>query len=208
MCTETFLRLPEEKRGRFLDAAWEEFTTSPLQDVSINKIVRRARIPRGSFYQYFASKDDLFSYLQEIMLKHLMSEYCNIMVKAKGDIFQTQMLCFDRVANFGSAADALFDRCIRILRLNPGLLPQMVTEGQLPCRMLEAVWDLLDVSDFRYQEKESVAQVFVMSLVPLAVAVMACLTAPERAEQYRQGLLTQLNVLKYGSLADSCREHI
>ena len=26
MCKETFLRLPEEKRNRFLEAAWEEFT--------------------------------------------------------------------------------------------------------------------------------------------------------------------------------------
>ena len=26
MSTETFLRLPEEKRNRVLDAAWEEFT--------------------------------------------------------------------------------------------------------------------------------------------------------------------------------------
>ena len=75
MCTETFLRLPEEKRNRFLDAAWAEFTTVPFQDVSINKIILRARISRGSFYQYFASKDDLFAYLQQTMLEYLITEY-------------------------------------------------------------------------------------------------------------------------------------
>ena len=56
MCTETFLRLPEEKRNRFLEAAWEEFTSVPFEEASINKIVRRAKIPRGSFYQYFSDK--------------------------------------------------------------------------------------------------------------------------------------------------------
>ena len=39
MCTETFLRLPEEKRNRFLDAAWEEFTHTSFEKASINKIV-------------------------------------------------------------------------------------------------------------------------------------------------------------------------
>ena len=42
MCKETFLRLPEEKRNRFLEAAWEEFTRVKFADVSINQIVRRA----------------------------------------------------------------------------------------------------------------------------------------------------------------------
>jgi len=44
MSTETFLRLPEEKRNRILDAAWEEFTRVRYTDVSINKIIIKARI--------------------------------------------------------------------------------------------------------------------------------------------------------------------
>ena len=68
MCSETFLRLPEEKRTRFLDAAWEEFTKVPFAEASINKIVLRARIPRGSFYQYFTDKKELFAYLLKGMM--------------------------------------------------------------------------------------------------------------------------------------------
>jgi len=208
MCTETFLRLPEEKRNRFLDAAWEEFTTTPLQDASINKIVLRAKIPRGSFYQYFSSKDDLFAYLQEILLKHLMSEYRAIMTDAGGDMFQTQIKCFERVASYGSAADVLFGRCVRVLQLNPGLLPQIAMEGNLVGRMFDSVWDQLDVSDFCKQERGFVGQVFMMSLVPLAVSVMTCLTAPEYAEQARQALMAQLDIIKHGSLAEPRRADI
>ena len=50
MCMETFLRLPEEKRTRFLEAAWEEFTRVSFAEASTNQIVRRAGVPRGSFY--------------------------------------------------------------------------------------------------------------------------------------------------------------
>lgn len=71
MCTETFLRLPEEKRSRFLNAAWEEFTSTRFADVSINQIIRKAKIPRGSFYQYFLDKEDLFAYLLEEVREHV-----------------------------------------------------------------------------------------------------------------------------------------
>ena len=42
MCMETFRRLPEEKRTRFLEAAWEEFTRVSFAEASTNQIVRRA----------------------------------------------------------------------------------------------------------------------------------------------------------------------
>ena len=47
----TFFRLPEEKRARLLNAAWDEFTRVSLSEASINSIIRAANIPRGSFYQ-------------------------------------------------------------------------------------------------------------------------------------------------------------
>ena len=53
MPTDTFFRLPKEKRQRLIDAAWEEFTQVRFTEASINKIIKGAHIPRGSFYQYF-----------------------------------------------------------------------------------------------------------------------------------------------------------
>ena len=57
--TATFFRLPEEKRGRLIDACWAELAQVRFTDVSINRIITAAHIPRGSFYQYFDDKDDL-----------------------------------------------------------------------------------------------------------------------------------------------------
>lgn len=205
MCTETFLRLPEEKRNRFLDAAWEEFTTVPLNDASINQIVRRARIPRGSFYQYFTDKENLFGYLQDIIMKHLVTEYCGVMRQAGGDIFKTQIMCFDRVVSPERASDVLFERCLKILRLNPGLLPRVAMEGRLMGSILEGVWNLLDKSALRSQEDAFVGHTFGLTLVALAVAAAACLEAPQHVELHRQALLMQLDIIKQGSLAESCR---
>ena len=67
MPTSTFFRLPEEKRVRLLDACWAECTRAGFADISINRIISAARIPRGSFYQYFSDRDEMIRYLlQEI----------------------------------------------------------------------------------------------------------------------------------------------
>ena len=63
MPKQTFYKLPQEKQERILAAAKKEFTQVRYNDASINQIVREAGIPRGSFYQYFDDKDDLFDYI-------------------------------------------------------------------------------------------------------------------------------------------------
>ena len=59
----TFFNLPNEKRQRVMDAVWKEFTNVSYMDASINRIIQDAGISRGSFYQYFSGKADLFSYV-------------------------------------------------------------------------------------------------------------------------------------------------
>jgi AcrR family transcriptional regulator len=65
MPKQTFLDLSEEKRGRILKTAIEEFAANPYDAASISNIVRNADIAKGSFYQYFSDKKDLYQYLIE-----------------------------------------------------------------------------------------------------------------------------------------------
>ena len=59
MIHETFYNLPTEKQERIINAASQEFISSPYEKTSINRIIEQAKIPKGSFYQYFDSKEDL-----------------------------------------------------------------------------------------------------------------------------------------------------
>lgn len=63
MPTATFLGLPEERRARLVEEAITEFAERSYAEASLSQIVRRAGIAKGSLYQYFADKLDLYSWL-------------------------------------------------------------------------------------------------------------------------------------------------
>ena len=59
----TFLNLPESKRNRITELALDEFSTHPYRQASLSRIVARAGIAKGSMYQYFENKLDLYRWL-------------------------------------------------------------------------------------------------------------------------------------------------
>lgn len=65
MPTETFLNLADEKRQAFIETALKEFADNNYDSASINKIIKELNIARGSVYQYFTDKLDLWLYLKE-----------------------------------------------------------------------------------------------------------------------------------------------
>lgn len=69
----TFFHLPEAKQAAICRVALEEFAAHPYAQVSINRIVARSGIAKGSFYQYFADKKDLLFYLLEQAAKAKMA---------------------------------------------------------------------------------------------------------------------------------------
>lgn len=63
MPKDTFLNLPETKRQLIEGAALDEFAAWGFDNASINRIVAECQIAKGSFYQYFADKQDLFLHI-------------------------------------------------------------------------------------------------------------------------------------------------
>ena len=199
MPSETFLRLPEEKRERFMNAAWEEFLRVPFEEVSINKIILLAKIPRGSFYQYFSDKKDLFYYLLSDMMQYLLGQYNQVLHQQKGDMFQAQLHCFDLVMD-GKRLDPQFARGMVIMQRNPVFLSQQIVENQVAYGIWEMVKEHVDVTMFRNEDEELAKQTLVMSLV---MTMTDAVTKPEQIEVCRRELMVRLDILKHGSLKSS-----
>ncbi len=200
MPSETFLRLPEEKRNRFLSAAWEEFTHTRFSDASINQIIKKARIPRGSFYQYFLGKDDLFSYLLEEVRNHVREEYRRVLEDNGGDIFQAQLDCFDRLTSRELALDPVLRRCAEFLRLNRGLDLQKLLPTCPGRRLMDGLTDVMDLSPLKSREPSYAWAVFSLLMAALGSAFMDALLRPEDRALYREELAAKLEIVKNGSL--------
>ena len=63
MPTTTFFNLPEEKKKRVINAAVDEFAQNGYTKSNITRMVNKAEIAKGSFYQYFEDKEDLYRHI-------------------------------------------------------------------------------------------------------------------------------------------------
>ncbi len=63
MPSSTFLNLNKKKQDLFLKASFQEFSAHDYNSASISEMVRVLNIAKGSVYQYFENKEDLFFYL-------------------------------------------------------------------------------------------------------------------------------------------------
>lgn len=65
MAKETFFNLEDQKRKIIIESAIEEFSKHTFLEASVNRIVEKAGISKGSLYQYFEDKKDLYLFLIE-----------------------------------------------------------------------------------------------------------------------------------------------
>ncbi len=63
MPKDTYNRLDKQKQDRILEAALNEFSKRSFNESKLSHIIKEANIPRGSFYQYFENKLDLFKFV-------------------------------------------------------------------------------------------------------------------------------------------------
>jgi AcrR family transcriptional regulator len=63
--TGTWERLPEARRAAVMDAAEAEFAERGFSQVSLNVIAREAGVAKGSLFQYFTDKLDLYAFIAD-----------------------------------------------------------------------------------------------------------------------------------------------
>ncbi|BBB49517.1 TetR/AcrR family transcriptional regulator [Pelolinea submarina] len=69
-----------EKKEELIKAALDEFTEKNFSEASLNTIIKKAGISKGSFYYHFENKEDLYLYL----LNHAFNAKWEF-IRARGD---------------------------------------------------------------------------------------------------------------------------
>lgn len=85
---KTFENLPDEKRTRVLSEATREFAEHGYHQASINRIVSRLGIAKGSLFKYFGNKEGLFDYLFGHAVAEFKRPLKEIRDNGTGDFFQ------------------------------------------------------------------------------------------------------------------------
>lgn len=81
MPTQTFFNLNQEKKQRIIDAVIDELGLNTYEHINIQNIVKSAGIPRGSFYQYFLDKDDLYSFFNDYVGKIKLAYWGDLLIE-------------------------------------------------------------------------------------------------------------------------------
>jgi len=63
-----------EKRQELINAAINEFSDKGYDNASLNNILKRTGISKGTFYYHFANKEDLYFYLVSLLVEEKIKE--------------------------------------------------------------------------------------------------------------------------------------
>jgi len=87
MPKSTFFNIPVGKQKGIIEVAIEEFTSKSFNHVSVNSIIKKAKIPRGSFYTYFEDLNDLFDYIFKHIKEDRFNSAKHLIKESKRDYF-------------------------------------------------------------------------------------------------------------------------
>lgn len=87
-----FNGLPEEKRRKIIDACMEEFACNGYEKASTNAIINRAGISKGILFHYFGNKKNLYLYIFDYAVEHLMNRFYSADIAHTSDIFERYMV--------------------------------------------------------------------------------------------------------------------
>ena len=199
MPSGTFLNLAPEKQEKLLSAAVREFTERPYNEASINRIVREAGIPRGSFYMYFRDKEDLFHYLMEESINGLLLVFEEVLRGQGGDIFAALPAMYDYIRSRQSTDRTLggMDMMSAIVNRNDGLQKGGLLEFVDPDRVLKRIEDCVnpDLLDLRAEED---LNCILRMLIVLMIPIMYNALRPGADQEGREKLRYALEILRRG----------
>lgn len=195
MPTSTFFNLPPPKREKLLHAAVAEFARRPCGEVSINRIIQAAEIPRGSFYQYFSDKTDLFRHVLRCYDRQLKEAVVKSLDLCGGRPLELPLALFDLVIAHIQENRGQFSQFLSILRQNIGM-----DAGQLLAlpEIMRLVLEEADWSGLNLKGRGDRLALLDLLLSSAGQALMAVCCGRAALEEVRERLSTKITLIRRG----------
>ena len=201
MIKQTFYNLPETKRERIYQAIKTEFDRVPLDKISINSIIKEANISRGSFYQYFENKQDLFEYIMTSKTGDMEKNLIEMIEQENGNIINIFINIYDHLIEVGKIRrnNKLFRQIFENIKTSDNL---MLTRKEEMNKKLEKILqdlysknkDILNIKN----EEEFKLVIEILSAITRR-RIVASLKYKNSAEA-REDFLKEIEYIKRGIL--------
>lgn len=204
MPKQRFYNLPIEKRERILNSAIEEFSRVPVNDISINKIVKGANISRGSFYQYFENKNDLIHEIMSSYKDIILDNIKNHLIKKDIDVFELsieiveQTITFMNKENNQKLCFYVFDN----MKNNEDFFHEVIGVEELN-NVIDMLISLVDISTFKYSNRTDIINVFNIISAIGCKTIMKVIKQPQNKSTFMEEFKRQLMIIKTGILIEN-----
>lgn len=195
MPTSTFMNLPTEKREKILRAAVAEFSRKNYGEASINRIIQAAEIPRGSFYQYFADKQDLFHYVLRHYGEGLERVVLESLDAVGGSMPDLPLALFDRIVASSRDGGEQVRDILEIMRQNAGMDVRSFWDFHAVMQLLLTRMDLSQLSIANEEEAMALIDLLIAAAGQAFMAVCCGKLTPEES---RRRLSNKIALLRRG----------
>lgn len=205
MPTQTFFNLEKDKQQRVYNALLTEFTEYPLEKVSIKRIVLDAKIPRGSFYQYFTDKDDALRY---IIFQEKIDGETELVFDKEIDIYEFIELVFKRESE--PLQTATISKRMRLLKqICNSAKAQHIFNEEISASMVKSDLFILclnrsNIKELSGNEQEASIN---MLISLLKYAIFTILDKQNSVKEAYSQLKLQLLIIKTGVDSMKCSNH-
>ena len=206
MIKKTFYNLPEEKRQRVTEAIVDEFANVEDDKVSINRIVQKANISRGSFYQYFDDKLDLVEVLIRSYINMGIDDVRRAIISSDGDIFYTFECIYDII--IGLSKDERNRKVLRNLisniRANNNLVSDYIVKRYI--KQYNSIEEFINITDefsrksFRFKSDEDLTYLQQILTSVLKNEIYNFYVFDTDPEETKARYLRKLYIIKKGAL--------
>lgn len=197
MPKQTFYNLSTEKQKKIIKSARKEFSRVPLAEASIQNIVQDADIARGSFYQYFEDKEDLFEYIVEEVAINLIKKFNSKLSECK-DIFETYIFIYDEmVRNQGIDRNRKFCQMFFRNAKPDDKILEHIRKKIIEIRQVNFE-EIIEKSKLDLSKKDIRLFIKMVNSITVQSIAEALNSTENNKQEKRNNFLRELNFVKYG----------
>ena len=199
MIKRTFYNLPAEKREKIIDITRKEFQKGNKQKITINSVIKKAGISRGSFYQYFDDKLDLVELITDDMTDRMAQFIKNELMLNGGDIFEIPMRIFDLMTSDRERYNDLA-MLTDTSNQNSALISDYMQYRGRHRDIIGGFERYINKSQLEYSSKDDIECIVFMMFDAIKAAMYNVTKNGSDIERERRGLYRKIQIIKNGAV--------